>query len=51
LLQINQPDLDAWLKTVPEGGVVNAQYPQDLVGKIIDANADKTALPAVPAPK
>jgi ribose transport system substrate-binding protein len=51
LLQINQQDLDAWLKTVPEGGVVNAQYSQDLVGKIIDANIDKTALPAVPAPK
>lgn len=51
LLQINQPDLDAWLKTVPEGGVVNAEYPQDLVASIIDANIAKTALPAVPAPK
>jgi ribose transport system substrate-binding protein len=51
LLQINQPDLDAWLKTVPEGGVVDAQYPQELVAKIIDANVNKTALPAVPAPK
>lgn len=50
LLQINQPDLDAWLKTVPEGGVVNAQYPQDLVAKIIDANVNNAALPAVPAP-
>ncbi len=51
LLQINQPDLDAWLKTVPEGGVVNAEYPQDLVAKIIDANVNKEPLPAVPAPK
>lgn len=51
LLQINQPDLDAWLKTVPEGGVVNAEYPQELVAKIIDANVNKTTLPAVPAPK
>lgn len=50
LLQINQPDLDAWLKTVPEGGVVSADYPQDLVAKIIDANVNKTPLPAVPAP-
>lgn len=51
LLQINQLDLASWLRTVPEGGVVNAQYPQDLVVKIIDANIDKTALPGVPAPK
>jgi ribose transport system substrate-binding protein len=51
LLQINQPDLDAWMKTVPEGGVVNAEYPQDLVAKIIDANIKKEPLPAVPAPK
>ncbi|WP_188909042.1 ABC transporter substrate-binding protein [Aureimonas endophytica] len=51
LLQINQPDLDAWLKTVPDGGVVNADYPQALVAKIIDANAMKVPLPGVPAPK
>jgi len=51
LLQINQPDLGAWLKTVPEGGVVNAEYTQDLVAKIIDANVDKTALPMPAAPK
>ncbi|RVB02618.1 ABC transporter substrate-binding protein, partial [Mesorhizobium sp. M7A.F.Ca.CA.004.02.1.1] len=51
LLQINQPDLDAWLKTVPAGGVVNAEYPQELVAKIIDANVKKEPLPGVPAPK
>jgi ribose transport system substrate-binding protein len=51
LLQINQPELDAWLKTVSEGGVVNAEYPQDLVAKIIDANVNKQPLPMVPAPK
>lgn len=51
LLQIQQPDLDAWLKTVPEGGVVNADYPQDLVAKIVDANVKKEPLPMVPAPK
>ncbi|MDR3493006.1 MAG: ABC transporter substrate-binding protein [Ancalomicrobiaceae bacterium] len=51
LLQIYQPDLDAWLKTVPKGGVVNAEYPQDLVAKIIDANVDKQPLPSVSAPK
>ena len=50
LLEINQPDLDAWLKTVPEGGVVNAEYPQALVAEIIDANVSKSPLPAVPAP-
>ncbi|WP_349962584.1 ABC transporter substrate-binding protein [Rhizobium sp. ZPR3] len=51
LLQIQQQDLDAWLKTVPEGGVANADYPQDLVAKIIDANVKKEPLPMVPAPK
>lgn len=51
LLQIQQPDLDAWLKTVPEGGVVNADYPQDLVARIIDANIKKEPLPMVEAPK
>ncbi|MCB8839959.1 ABC transporter substrate-binding protein [Aurantimonas sp. VKM B-3413] len=50
LLQIHQDDLDAWLETVPEGGVVNADYSQELVAKIIDANAGKTPLPAIPAP-
>lgn len=50
LLRIDQADLDAWLATVPPGGVVNAEYPQPLVAKIIDANASHTALPAVPAP-
>ena len=51
LLQIHQDDLDAWLKTVPEGGVVNAGFSQELVAKIIDANAEKAPLPAIPAPK
>jgi ribose transport system substrate-binding protein len=51
LLTIHQKDLDAWLATVPKGGVVNADYPQDLVAKIIDANVNKTALPEAPAPK
>ena len=51
LLQIQQTDLDAWLKTVPDGGVVNADYPQELVAKIIDANVKKEPLPLVPAPK
>lgn len=51
LLTINQTDLDAWLKTVEKGGVVNATYPQALVADIIDANVKKTALPGVPAPK
>ena len=51
LLTVYQKDLDAWLKAVPKGGVVNADYPQDLVARIIDANVHQTALPEVPAPK
>ena len=51
LLEVHQPDLDAWLKAVPQGGVLNADYPQALVAQIIDANAADTALPGVPAPK
>ncbi len=51
LLEVHQPDLDAWLKSVPQGGVLNADYPQDLVARIIDANKAGTALPGVPAPK
>ncbi len=51
LLTIHQKDLDAWLGTVAKGGVVDADYPQDLVAQIIDANVKKTALPDVPAPK
>jgi len=51
LLWVNQPDLDAWLTKVEKGGVLNADYSQDLVVKIIDANANKQPLPGVPAPK
>ncbi len=51
LLQINQPDLDAWLKTVPEGGVVNAEYPQDLVARSSTPTSPRRRLPMVPAPK
>ena len=51
LLRIDGRDLDAWLAKVPEGGVVNADYPQPLVASIIDANVNHTALPGVPAPK
>ena len=51
LLTVNQADLDAWLGHVEKGGVLNADFPQDLVASIIDANAAKTALPGIPAPK
>jgi ribose transport system substrate-binding protein len=51
LLRIDQKDLDAWLAKVPDGGVVNAEYSQALVADIIDANANHTPLPGVPAPK
>lgn len=51
LLRIEQADLDAWLAKVPEGGVVNATYDQQLVAEIIDANVAHKPLPGVPAPK
>ncbi|MDX7950851.1 ABC transporter substrate-binding protein [Lichenihabitans sp. Uapishka_5] len=51
LLRIDQADLDAWLAHVPDGGVVNATYGQQLVADIIDANIDHKPLPGVPAPK
>jgi ribose transport system substrate-binding protein len=51
LLQVRQPDLDAWLATVPEGGVLDADYDQALVAQIIDANVAGTELPGVAAPK
>ena len=51
LLTINQNDLDAWLAKVPQGGVVNVDYPQALIAQIIDANVNHTPLPAIPVPK
>jgi len=51
LLQIDQAGLDAWLPTVPEGGVANPFYTRELVAQIIDANVHHTALPPIPAPK
>jgi ribose transport system substrate-binding protein len=50
LLRVDQDDLDAYLKTIPPGGVANPPYPKDLVVKIIDANIDHTAMPPVPPP-
>jgi len=51
LLVVSQPDLDAWLGKVEVGGVLNADFPQDLVASVIDANLAGTALPGIPAPK
>eukprot|EP01037_Dinobryon_pediforme_P016466 gene16466-16645_t len=51
LLRIDADTVDAWLKATPEGGVSNPLYTQDLVVKMIDANANKTPLPAIPAPE
>ncbi|MER0240177.1 ABC transporter substrate-binding protein [Fulvimarina sp. MAC8] len=51
LLEIYQPDLEAWLGQVPKGGVVSAEYPQELVADIIDANVNDAELPKVPAPE
>ncbi|PTW58975.1 monosaccharide ABC transporter substrate-binding protein (CUT2 family) [Breoghania corrubedonensis] len=50
LLEVHQADLDAWLKVVPEGGVLDADYDQKIVGQIIDANIAGTELPSVAAP-
>lgn len=49
-LQINQADLDAWLAVTDKGGVTNPTYTQEWVASLIDANAKKTDLPAIPAP-
>ncbi len=51
LLVVTQPDLDAWLAQVEVGGVLNADFPQDLVASVIDANAAGAPLPGIPAPK
>lgn len=50
LLEVHQESLDAWLALVPEGGVLNADYDQEIVAKIIDANTNGTELPGVAAP-
>ena len=50
-LLVIQPDqLDVWLKAVPQGGVATPVYSQAWTAKLIDANADHTALPASPEP-
>lgn len=51
LLVVTQADLDLWLPKVEVGGVLNADFPQDLVAKVIDANIAGTAIPGIPAPK
>jgi ribose transport system substrate-binding protein len=51
LLVVTQPDLDAWLARVEVGGVLNADFPQDLVASVIDANLAGTEIPGIPAPK
>jgi ribose transport system substrate-binding protein len=50
LLRVDQTNLDAYLKTIPPGGVANPPYPKDLVVKIIDANTNHSAMPPVPPP-
>lgn len=49
-LQINQSDLDAWLAVTETGGVTNPTYSREWVAELIEANANKQPLPAVPAP-
>jgi ribose transport system substrate-binding protein len=50
LLVINQNDLDAWLKAVPQGGVSTPLYDEIWTESLIKANVDHTALPASPIP-
>ena len=50
LLTVEQDTLDAWLDVLPEGGVLNADFGQELVAEIIDANIAGTEIPGVPAP-
>ena len=50
LLTVEQDTLDAWLDVLPEGGVLNADFSQELVVEIIDANIAGTEIPGVPAP-
>ncbi len=50
-LLVIQPDqLGAWLKAVPQGGVATPVYSQAWTAKLIDANAEHSALPASPEP-
>ncbi len=49
-LRIDQADLDAWLAVTEKGGVTNPAYTQEWVASLINANAKKEALPAIPAP-
>jgi ribose transport system substrate-binding protein len=49
-LRIDQHDLDAWLAVTEMGGVTNPNYTQEWVASLIDANAKKAELPAIPAP-
>jgi ribose transport system substrate-binding protein len=50
LLVVEQPDLDYWLTQVEVGGVLNADFPQDLVARVIDANIAGTEIPGIEAP-
>lgn len=50
LLRIDQSDLDAYLKTIPPGGVADPTYGKDLVVKMIDANINHAAMPPIPPP-
>ncbi len=50
LLVIQEQDLDAWLKAVPEGGVSTPLYSQQWTEDLIAANLSNAAPPASPIP-
>lgn len=49
-LRIDQSNLDAWLAVTEKGGVTNPTYSQEWVASLIEANANKTEMPAIPLP-
>lgn len=50
LFQIHQNDLAEWLKVTSPGSVATPIYTQQWVASLIQANVDKTAMPAAPQP-
>lgn len=51
LLVIHRPQLNAWLRVTPKGGVADPNYSLKLVSKMINANIKGAKLPSIPAPK
>ena len=50
LVTILEENLEAWLASMPVGGAANPFYTQEIVAAMIDAEANGTEPPQVPAP-